>query len=120
MPVIFIALSISSVSAFPVVAESITRHLGLSSEGVRDWWVLPSEPDCCADEGLCVLRSVFMQSFVLMGLKVQGKSPCLISRRKVLPVMSVISGSTVVCREGLINDAGICTVDTPHTFSERQ
>ncbi|MCL0160462.1 NAD(P)-binding domain-containing protein, partial [Klebsiella pneumoniae] len=35
---------------FPVVAESITRHLGLSSEGVRDWWVLPSEPDCCADE----------------------------------------------------------------------
>ncbi|MGH5944069.1 NAD(P)/FAD-dependent oxidoreductase, partial [Klebsiella pneumoniae] len=35
---------------FPVVAESITRHLGLSSEGLRDWWILPSEPDCCADD----------------------------------------------------------------------
>ncbi|MBJ3814711.1 thioredoxin reductase [Shimwellia pseudoproteus] len=35
---------------FPVVAESITRHLGLSSEGLRDWWALPPEPDCCAGD----------------------------------------------------------------------
>ncbi|QEM91000.1 thioredoxin reductase [Kosakonia radicincitans] len=34
---------------FPVVAESIARHLDLPFEGLRDWWHLPSEPDCCAD-----------------------------------------------------------------------
>lgn len=34
---------------FPVVAESLARYLGLTSDGLRDWWNLPSEPDCCAD-----------------------------------------------------------------------
>lgn len=34
---------------FPVVAESLARYLGLPSDGLRDWWNLPSEPDCCDD-----------------------------------------------------------------------
>lgn len=32
---------------FPVVAESLIRHLGLPSDGLRDWWRLPSEPAFC-------------------------------------------------------------------------
>lgn len=35
---------------FPVVAQSIHRHLGLPSEGLQNWWELPSEPACCIND----------------------------------------------------------------------
>lgn len=55
-----------------------------------------------------------MQSFVLMGLESAGKSTLFnILTESAASDERNFRGSTVVCREGLINDAGICLVDTP-------
>uniref|UniRef100_UPI001BD0F8C6 GTPase n=1 Tax=Klebsiella pneumoniae TaxID=573 RepID=UPI001BD0F8C6 len=57
-----------------------------------------------------------MQSFVLMGLESAGKSTLFnILTESAASDERNFRGSTVVCREGLINDAGICLVDTPGT-----
>ncbi|MEG9312160.1 GTPase [Klebsiella pneumoniae] len=50
-----------------------------------------------------------MQSFVLMGLESAGKSTLFnILTESAASDERNFRGSTVVCREGLINDAGIC------------
>ena len=55
-----------------------------------------------------------MQSFVLTGLESAGKSTLFnFLTESAASDERNFRGSTVVCREGLINDAGICLVDTP-------
>ncbi|WP_345734265.1 GTPase [Morganella morganii] len=69
-----------------------------------------------------MLRAVFMQTFVLIGLESAGKSTLFnILTESAASDERNFRESTVVCREGPIKDAGICLVDTSrHTFSERQ
>ena len=55
-----------------------------------------------------------MQSFVLMGLESAGKSTLFnILTESAASDERNFSGSTVVCREGFIKQAGICMVDIP-------
>lgn len=55
-----------------------------------------------------------MQTFVLMGLESAGKSTLFnILTESTASDERNFRGSTVVCREGFIKQAGICLVDTP-------